>query len=250
MIKSALLDLRRAATQGFAGSLVSLLLGLGATLLGLSFPALVGVAVSAIVLLIAFTVWNYVRLRSRTRQIDQAWQVIALDRSRYDHVHTLVSTFDRLVPPAKDVRPSAIITLLQHLAGVTTVRLVMSPDASGRETASERVAALSAWLGANLGRPVELSMLDVRVPDGSFDERVSKQLSHAFEGLKQLPGLCVDVTAGTKPMSITMMRAAEEAELPVTYLPQSPRGPKDPTFHGITVLSDPPGLFAGEGAGG
>ena len=53
--------------------------------------------------------------------------------------------------------------------------------------------------------------------------------------------LIVDITADTKPMTITLFLAAQKAHLPITYLPQ--KDPNHPDFNGLYQIdpddSDP-----------
>lgn len=203
--------------------------------------------VAALSVTVVALAWQTVKFWRRARQVTQVEHPAAISLDEARPIRSLVCVFHILRTPRKGALPSPVISLLQHLPQVEAVRLVMSPDVDGQPAADERVQHLMSWLQSNMpDRSVDIKLLDVRVPPDRFDDSSGNRLYHALEGLKDLPGLCVDITGGSTVMSLILMRAAEQANLPVTYLIQPAIGQSVTAFYGLTLLSDPDGWLKPE----
>lgn len=251
MTRRGIADLVRAARQQRVISLFGWGVTVLLTIFGQASELLTYALIALIIAAVGAWVWNYVTFRRQAKLALAVEHPTALSADQGLRIQTVVSAFDMLKVPGGPQRTSPVITLLQHLPTVGRVRLVMSPDIAGQPTADQRAEELRSWLATGLpGRSIDLKVLDARLPAEAFDDEASTSLGHALESLRHLPGLVIDITAGTKPMSITLQRAAETANLPVTYLLQPTPGQQATAFHGLTLLADPEGAFEASGGVG
>ena len=161
-------------------------------------------------------------------------------------ITTLVTPFDTIPTTG---RPAPVMTMVDHLPRLQNLRLLVTPDTVGSVPGVDRRDALIHWLATH--RPhlaIDVQLLDARVSPFAFCEGEDVRLSHALSAAKSLGGVVVDVTGGTKVMSIVALRAAEAAAVPVTYLVQPPAGQPTDSFYGMTLLSDPEAMFQGSEA--
>lgn len=220
-----------------AGGLVMSLIGLYAEW---AAYGLIGVLVVAV----GIGIRNYGALRRVSRELSRDDVPETLAPEALARITTLVTPFDEIRPGA---RPAPVMAMVDHLPHLRNIRLVVVPDAGGSTRGTDRRASLEAWLAAY--RPhlaIDVQLLDARVSPFTFGDGEDTRLAHALAAAKSLGGLAVDVTGGTKVMSITAIRAAEAASAPVTYLVQPPADQPKDGFYGITLLSDPEGSLLTE----
>lgn len=216
------------------------------SLIGIYVQAIIYGLIAVLVVLMVMGIRTYVSLNRTKQELAREDGPEPLSAAAVQRVQTVITPFDS-IPKG---RPAPVVSLIDHLPQLRDIRLVVSPDVPGATTGVQRRDELTAWLTAN--RPhlsVDVQLLDARVSPFNFDEAEVGRLAHSFEACKALPGVVVDVTGGTKVMSIACMKAAESAALPVTYLIQPPAEGRHDGFYGLTLLTDPDAALGGDERG-
>lgn len=183
-----------------------------------------GALVLAMLVLFAFFARQEIRYRAADEPADSS--MVRIHDTSW--ITTLVCPVTLSVP-LRD-RPEAVQSLVQNLGHVRRVRMVFS-DRSDPEPSKD---AFRAWLAGRLGREVEVDSLAHRPQ--AYQLSTDDVTALAAE-LSAYPndGLVVDITGGTKVMTLALHQAATRAGLPVTYVVQR----DDARWGGLTVVSDP-----------
>lgn len=248
MNRQVLVSMLKAASQGQARTVGGIFITIALTALSPLVSALTVLAIVFGALTLVLYIRDAVRFQRQARRLRVEERPSMMDPENVARLQSVVTVLADVKPPTGK-RPPPVISLVQNLPNVSTVRLVMSPDVTSAEADARVVELKQLATTMFAGRVVDIKPMDVRLPAQAFDEVAELSLCNALLGMKQLPGLFVDITAGSKPMSITLTRAAENAEVPVTYMPQPPLGSSDTSFRGVTLLSDPHGWSIASGPG-
>lgn len=150
-------------------------------------------------------------------------------------IKSIVCTIPPINATKQNGQEATVQTLIRQLPTLRSVRVICSTTVDlGVET-----VALRAW-AATLDRTVTIDAISLQINKDELKDGEIKQLSEELRSLAA-DGLVVDVTGGTKTMTLVAFEAAQEARLPVTYMIQRDNG-----YGGLSSLSDPHGVFEHE----
>lgn len=192
------------------------------------------ILVTVLILLLIVMLFYFRReFRLNATKIDHA---VAARITNESLIESVVCTVPPTVGSPSAGREAAVQTLIRQLPALRSIRVICSDTVDpGPLTMSLRTWATS------LGRSVDIDATSGRL---NKDELKDDEIRRIADELRSLPedGLVVDVTGGTKAMTLAAFQAAKEAGLPVTYLIQ-----RDSGYGGLSSLSDPDGIFEHQG---